>query len=114
MLTRNVSPWCFFLSIIAAFERFGEGDHNAGIHSLAHGSMLVAAVLPVIAAGVRTVRAAHEFGRNQLRFEAMSHYLSILITDVSQPMSPSAAIPILREAEHRAWLHLMLDAEWFG
>ncbi len=123
--TRNVSPACFFLSIVAAFSHFlfewlaGE-SHEGWLHFLAGVFVLFAAALPVLAMGVRTFRAAHEFGRNRLRFDGMSHFLSeILILSESQ-VSPTAVIPLLREAEialdseHRAWLRLMIEAEWFG
>ena len=124
-LTRGVSPWCFFLSIIAAFLHFafewrGGEDHHGFMHTAARISMLLAASLPVLAAGVRTIRAAHEFGRNQLRFEAMAHYLSVIQKDIARQSSSAAVISLLREAEtgldaeHRAWLRLMIEAEWFG
>ena len=80
--------------------------------------IVAAAVLPAIAAGVRTYRSAHEFGRNQLRFTAMSHYLQLIAHDIGT--RSDEAFPLLREAEmaldaeHRAWLRLMLEAEWFG
>lgn len=91
-LTRNVSPCFFFLSIVAAFshflfEWFSQGDHHNHMHSFAQVSMLLAAALPVMAAGVRTIRAAHEFGRNKLRFDAMSHYLTVILNDIlNQPV----------------------------
>lgn len=125
MLTRNVSPCCFFLSIVAAFSHFvfewfaGE-DHHGRMHFLAGICVLLAAALPVVAAGVRTVRAAHEFGRNQLRFAATSNHLNIILGDIAKQPSSTAKIQLFREAEstldheHRAWLRLMIEAEWFG
>ena len=123
--TRNVSPTCFFLSIVAAFSHFlfewlaGE-SHEGWFHFLAGVFVLLAAALPVLAMGVRTFRAAHEFGRNKLRFEGMSHFLSEILVLVETQESASSVMPLLREAEialdseHRAWLRLMIEAEWFG
>ena len=57
--TRNVSPACFFLSIVAAFSHFlfewlaGE-SHEGWLHFLARVFVLLAAALPVLAMGVRT------------------------------------------------------------
>jgi hypothetical protein len=124
--TKYIPPWCFFLSIVAAFVHFViEKKHLDDVHIVARYSLLLAAALPAFAAGVRTVRAAHEFGRNHLRFEAKENYLHNILGDpavqtaAGQP--PSAdAIPLLREAEgaldaeHRAWLRLMIESEWFG
>jgi uncharacterized membrane protein YhaH (DUF805 family) len=124
--TRNVSPVCFFLSIVAAFSHFlfewlaGEDHHESWLHFFASVFVLLAAALPVLAMGVRTFRAAHEFGRNKLRFEGMSHFLSDILALVEKPEPAAAMIPLLREAEialdseHRAWLRLMIEAEWFG
>ena len=123
--TRNVSPTCFFLSIVAAFSHFlfewlaGE-DHEGWLHFMAGVSVLLAAALPVLAMGVRTFRAAHEFGRNKLRFEGMSYFLSEILVLAEAQESPRSVVPLLREAEialdseHRAWLRLMIEAEWFG
>jgi len=122
--TRLIPPFCFFLSILAAFMHFaldwlaGENDHG-WLHKCAELCIVAAAVLPVIAAGVRTFRSAHEFGRNQIRFTAMSYFLNTIEGEADgQP--PTVAFPLLREAEnaleaeHRAWLRLMIEAEWFG
>jgi len=123
--TRNVSPACFFLSIVAAFSHFlfewlaGE-EHHGWLHFLAGVFVLLAAALPVLAMGVRTFRAAHEFGRNKLRFEGMSYFLSEILVLAEAQETPSSVMPLLREAEialdseHRAWLRLMVEAEWFG
>ena len=81
---------------------------------------LAAAILPVIAAGIRTVRGAFEFGRNALRFESMAHHLEHLLGELEKAQSSEAKLAILRrgeyamESEHRAWMRLMMEAEWFG
>ncbi len=123
--TRFFSPVCFFLSILAAFAHFifellSHEDHDSSLHTLAAICVLLAASLPVLAMGVRTVRTAHEFGRNHLRFEGMAHFLCDTLTQVEGEQSPAAVFAHFKDAEsaleseHRAWLRLMLEAEWFG
>lgn len=81
---------------------------------------MAAAISPVLAAGIRTWRGAFEFGRNSLRFEAMAHHLEHLLSELQKSKSPEAMLAILRrgeyamESEHRAWMRLMMEAEWFG
>ncbi len=81
---------------------------------------LGAAIIPVFAAGIRTIRGAFEFGRNSLRFESMAHHLELLLDELDKAKSPEAKLAILRrgehamEGEHRAWMRLMMEAEWFG
>lgn len=81
---------------------------------------LGAAIFPVTAAGIRTWRGAFEFGRNSLRFESMAHHLELLLDELGKAKSPEAQLAILRrgehamESEHRAWMRLMMEAEWFG
>jgi hypothetical protein len=81
---------------------------------------LPAAILPVVAAGVRTWRGAFEFGRNSLRFESMAHHLDHLLKELKAAETPEGKLAILRrgeyamESEHRSWMRLMMEAEWFG
>ncbi|MFN0021529.1 MAG: DUF4231 domain-containing protein [Pirellulaceae bacterium] len=81
---------------------------------------LLAAILPVAAAGVRTWRGAFEFGRNSLRFESMGHHLDHLLKELSAAETPEGKLGILRrgeyamESEHRSWMRLMMESEWFG
>jgi len=130
-------PWFFFFSIVAVFCKFF-------VHNLRWEGFLalLAALLPAAAAGVRTWRGAFEFSRNKGRFEAAHQALrdlerrlvnegfsAVEAQQVSAVGSPSAAPPdtdaysILRdlswcehilETEHREWLRLMFETEWFG
>jgi hypothetical protein len=99
--TRNRSPVSTLIVVAMAFA-------------------LLAAILPVVAAGVRTWRGAFEFGRNSLRFESMAHQLEQLLTELEKSQSPEAIMTLLRrgeyemESEHRAWMRLMVESEWFG
>ncbi len=69
---RAYLPWFFFLSIVAVFSKF----FLARISIPWEGFLaLVAALLPAVAAGIRTWRSAFEFSRNKGRFEAAHHAL---------------------------------------
>jgi len=100
-----------------------KADQNYGHHANPPWLLmlaLVAAILPVVAAGVRTWRGAFEFGRNSLRFESMAHHLGHLLKELESADTPEKKLAILRrgeyamESEHRSWMRLMMEAEWFG
>jgi biopolymer transport protein ExbB/TolQ len=82
--------------------------------------LMLAACLPVIAAAIRLLRTAHEFGRNTLRFRATSDELNQLLDRLEKVADPEAKLEILHkteralQAERREWLRLMIEAEWFG
>src|SRR5215217_54827 len=119
--TRRVPYLLFFLSVLAALGHFVY-DLVTGTHGEPVSSTLVvlAASLPVVGIAVRTWRAAHEFGRNTLRFEATSNELKRLAGDLQKENSPQMKLEVLRhiekvlEAERREWLRLMRETEWFG
>jgi hypothetical protein len=129
----------FFASVAAAAAHFGlsycAGDMVPREFSWAVLAALLAACLPVIAAWVRTVRAAFEFSRNKSRFTAAHRALSdledLIVRDsmdtVSAPSNPAGGDvdprTVLRElwwceqifaTEHREWLRLMVETEWYG
>ncbi len=127
--TRFVPPWLFFGSILAALghfvydgwtEAYGEPSAHAGPDTISLALIMLAACLPVVGAAVRTLRAAHEFGRNTLRFEATSNELKRLASDLRNRAGPRARLEVLQsvekvlEVERREWLRLMMEAEWFG
>jgi hypothetical protein len=82
--------------------------------------LLLAACLPVIAAGVRTYRGAFEFVRNIERFEAKLVALDSYDKELSKEKKPEEALEFIGyseqilESEHREWLRLMTEAEWVG
>ena len=123
-VVRWVGPGLFFASVIfalvhAAIHVAGEHD-SPSLVRIAIVLALLAAIFPVIAAGVRTWRGAFEFCRNALRFESMAHHLEHLQNELDKAKTPEARLAILRrgeyamESEHRAWMRLMMEAEWFG
>ena len=146
--TRFAPLLFFFLSILAALGHFvydleagqpsepplqiseegtnsqtgahGEPSSEAKHESISVMLILAAACLPVVGAAVRTLRAAHEFGRNALRFQATSNELKRLRHDLRKEQGSQARLSVLYrvekvlEAERREWLRLMMEAEWFG
>ncbi len=96
--------------------------------------VLLAAALPVAGAAMRTVRSANEFSRHGIRYRAKAVGLAFhanLLKDEAQKLKPVADRPVpaadaervlldlwgseqIMESEHREWLRLMMEAEWFG
>jgi hypothetical protein len=121
-------PLFFFSSVLAV-----SGHFIYDIVASAHGSqaevttsnlfvlfVVLAAAFPVIGAGVRTLRTAYEFARNNSRFRAKLVALSSLAERLRQENEPEAIFRDLwsceqiLESEHREWLRLMIEGEWFG
>ncbi len=98
------------------------------------GLVFLAAAMPVVGAAIRTVRSANEFSRHMIRYRAKYIGLSLHVkklADEAAALKPSADGTVLAtdaqrifldlwgaeqimESEHREWLRLMLEAEWFG
>jgi hypothetical protein len=129
------------MDIIKAFLRLWQpaSDLFRPLFSMNLFFLICAALLPAIGAGVRTFRMAHEFARNTTRFKAKHSALCKLRRQLAevlheapesagehgQPSNSSHGEPnaVLRElgfceyvleSDHREWLRLMIDAEWFG
>jgi hypothetical protein len=88
-------------------------------------AIALAALLPVLASGIRTWRSAHESTRNMSRFRSKFVALKNISDRLkSAPIKDAAeAEGVLRdlwcaeqimESEHREWLRLMMEAEWRG
>jgi len=121
-------PLFFFASILAV-----SGHFIYDIVASAHGShtevatanlfvlfVVLAAAFPVVGAGVRSLRTAYEFARNNSRFRAKLVALRRLAERIRQENDPEAIFRDLwsceqiLESEHREWLRLMIEGEWFG
>jgi len=134
-IVRWVGPGLFLASILCAVahailhvvhayeQRAAQAQETSEVSAIllwAFFLALLAAILPTAAAGLRTWRGAFEFGRNSLRFESMAHHLQHLLQELDKAKSPEAILSLLRrgeyamESEHRAWMRLMMEAEWFG
>ncbi len=140
---RSILPGFFFASIVAVVFKSGAAylagrfPRTAMPRATAI-AILCAALLPIVAAGVRTYLAAFEFSRNKSRFNAahealrqlekslLDHMLAAITSEsllVAPDDSEADASAVLRDlywcehildSEHREWLRLMYDAEWFG
>jgi hypothetical protein len=117
----------FFASIFLAFLHFSydwvfSESSSQSEPSIFFSVLLVAfaACLPVVGAAVRTLRSAHEFGRNTLRFRAAANKIARLSTNLHGKNGLLARLAVLHKvekelrAERHEWLRLMIEAEWFG
>jgi hypothetical protein len=139
VLTRYIPAACFFASIALVFVRFAaEAPLVRSLVSRVAGLewpeepgddgrslVLWASLLPVIGAGVRTVRGTFEFSRNTLRYEACHQALRDVATRLRQLLgrddaNAAALVGEIRQSEHvledehREWLRLTKESEWFG
>jgi hypothetical protein len=82
-------------------------------------TLVAAASLPVLALGLRSLRSAFEFDRNENRFHGLHKRLEKLAQRLPPNVSAqqlsrvSAATEVTLKDEHRGWLRLMIEAEWF-
>ena len=99
------------------------------IHSIAHHyhadglaliALTLAAAIPVVSFGLRAWIGAFEHTRSASLFEAKSHALASIseavekdCMSVPKTMHHISHVEHFLEHEHREWLRLMLDAEWF-
>jgi hypothetical protein len=131
-ITRYLPPAFFFGSVLAALVHFGSavaadelmrfGYELPLVHDETTSVVLIglAITLAVFGSGVRTFRGAHEFSRNTTRFRAKLVALDHLARALRDEPNPVAIHRHLwyseqiLESEHREWLRLMSDAEWFG
>lgn len=94
--------------------------------------VLVAVILPVLGGGFRTLRSAYQFARNTSRYtatlEGLKPSYDALRAELKKLQAPGAGVAQVSastifyhmwrceqvlEAEHREWLRLMMQAEWF-
>jgi hypothetical protein len=116
--TRMLIPALFFTSVVAivpgALLRLWGNAPQASVF------ISIAVIAPAVSAGIRLFRSAHEFARNSVRFRTKALVLSMLCERINTETSPVAIVRDLEhavqlmEAEHREWLRLMLDSEWYG
>lgn len=116
--TRLAAPVLFFGSVAAVLAHLAvEAAHG---NKLSQFFIFLAASLPALGSTFRTVRSAYESARNASRFEANLHILNRLSDRLQDESSPGAVFRELGfceqvlEADHREWMRLMVEAEWFG
>ena len=82
--------------------------------------VLAASVLPVIGVLFRTIRGAFEWGRNENRYLALEHYLTHARELLREAPDARGIWYIMQKTEdeladeHRSWMRLMIEAEWYG
>ncbi len=126
-LTRHLPASIFFLAPIVVGLHFllDLVFHSAGaaheVRLLTGVSLLVLAVgLPALGAAVRTWRLSQEFDRNALRAQTTAVALMAFAERLRGAQAPAELLRTLGdcedifESEHREWLRLMIEAEWFG
>jgi hypothetical protein len=119
---RQLPVLFFFGSVGAVLASFVYSLATSGEGPLRLGVLLVVlgAALPVLGSGIRTVRLASEFARNCSRFRAKFVVLKRLAEILATETNSTAICRELwygeqvLESEHREWLRLMIEAEWFG
>ena len=136
-------PWLFFGSVGAALVHFmyDELVYLVGLPAqvmifgarveVSIALILIAAILPVLGGGFRTLRSASQFARNTSRYTAALEGLKPSFDALNVESHKLQAVDAARvsastifyhmwrceqilEAEHREWLRLMMQAEWFG
>ncbi|MGA7075060.1 MAG: hypothetical protein WBZ42_00710 [Halobacteriota archaeon] len=144
-ILKHLPPWLFFGSVCAALAHFTYDElvHLGAVPAqvvvrgvtveVSVALILVAAILPVLGGGFRTLRSAAQFARNTSRYTAalkgLKPSFEVLRAEQKKLQALGAgkgqvsAYDIfyhmwrceqILEAEHREWLRLMMQAEWFG
>ena len=136
---RLLPPLLFFSSILMAFIHFAISGYRhyadppdakaakESFHFWSLNLLIVgAATLPVLGSGIRLLRSAFEYSRNTARFRAKYRALEQLISKMEVALGQGDDFraedivrymwkgELLLENEHREWLRLMKEAEWFG
>ncbi|QYZ78076.1 hypothetical protein E2N92_00835 [Methanofollis formosanus] len=125
--TEKVPEIFFFLGIVAVFchfiiDLFLVSSH--AMHTLSIVMIFLAIAFPVLAAGLRTYRTAHQFGRSaalyRAKYGALLQYDRNLSDELGKDVIDGKAILQILwqcenflEAEHREWLRLVIEAEWY-
>jgi hypothetical protein len=122
---RKILPWFFFGSVAVTLVHFIAKRLDWGKEDIIVVFLFLAAALPALSAGIRTCRSAHEYARNAMRYEAkllaLRHFEKRLVRkgakqelDVHRIFHALWCCEQIFEFEHREWLRLMLEAEWYG
>jgi hypothetical protein len=120
--TMHVSVVLFLVSVGAVLVHYGHDllTHAEQLDTLSRWMIVLAASLPVLGGTFRTFREAYQFARNTYRYRAKAVALASIKAALEQETTPRSQFLGLwfceqtLENEHREWLRLMLEAEWFG
>jgi hypothetical protein len=120
--TRYLSPLLFFGSVGAVLIHFGYDivTHAGELDPISRWLIVLAASLPVLGGMIRTFAEAYQFARNTYRYRAKAVALTSIDSALGHAVDPRSQFLGLwlseetLENEHREWLRLMLEAEWFA
>jgi hypothetical protein len=111
------------LHVIAYFKHEHHGNAEGPLDGwtiMGVWTLALAAILPVFSFGIRAWIGAFEHTRSASLFGAKSRQLASISADVARDaasleltMRHIAHVEHFLEHEHREWLRLMLEAEWF-
>jgi len=96
------------------------GEKPVPLDMFSRWMILLAASLPVLGGAVRTFRSAYDFARNTYRYRAKAVALNLIGSSLEHASGPHSQFLGLwfceqtLENEHREWLRLMIEAEWFA
>jgi hypothetical protein len=120
--TKYLSPGLFLGSVGAVLIHFGydilwKPEH---LDTFSRCMILLAASLPVLGGAIRTFRSAYEFARNTYRYRAKAVVLMSIDSALEHATASRSQFLGMwfseqtLETEHREWLRLMIEAEWFA
>jgi hypothetical protein len=120
-ITKYPSPVIFFLSVgvVLVHYLYDLSTNPEHLDTISRWMIVLAVSLPVFGGLFRTFRSAYEFARNTYRYRAKEDALSSIKSYVQPPTGPRAeflgmwASEQILETEHREWIRLMIEAEWF-
>ena len=93
--------------------------HLELVHEFGHIFIFLAAALPTVGAGIRTLTTAHEFARNKVRYHAKEAVLIHADGHLKDAVEADLRLFDMEfceqtlELEHREWARLMIETEVF-
>jgi hypothetical protein len=120
-VTMHVPAALFLASVGAVLIHYGYDfyTHAERLDTFSRWMIVLAASLPVIGGAIRTFVLAYEAARNAYRYRAKAVALASIKSALEHATGPCSQFLALwfceqtLENEHREWLRLMLEAEWF-
>jgi len=119
--TMHVPAVLFLASVGAVLLHYGHdlSTHAERLDTFSRWMIVLAASLPVIGGAFRTFQSAYQAARNAYRYRAKAVALASIKAALEHATGPRSQFLALwfseqtLENEHREWLRLMLEAEWF-
>ena len=119
--TKYLSPFLFLGSVGAVLMHFAydilwQPEH---LDTFSRCMILLAVSLPMLGGAIRTFRSAYEFSRNTYRYRDKAVVLTSIDSSLEHATGPRSEFLAMwfseqpLENDHREWLRLMIEAEWF-